>query len=99
MLSVPFVRFLPWARVNRLRLTYAQREEMAHLVQVHLEHRLEAKLRAPSVIRRLRGDTESAVSGECADSSDPHAGAAPDTGVHTQPRACCVTRPKPGNGK
>jgi DNA repair protein RecO (recombination protein O) len=50
----------PWERVKRLRLTQSQREEMAHLVQAHLEHRLEAKLRAPSVIRRLeRKDAES----------------------------------------
>lgn len=44
----------PGERLSRLRLTRAQREEMAHLVQAHLEYRLEARLRAPSVIRRLQ---------------------------------------------
>jgi DNA repair protein RecO (recombination protein O) len=37
----------------RLRMSRAQRDELARLVQAHLEYRLEAKLRAPSVIRRL----------------------------------------------
>jgi DNA repair protein RecO (recombination protein O) len=48
-----FLLRVPAERLRRLRLTRAQREEMARLVQAHLEYRLEAKLRAPSVIRRL----------------------------------------------
>jgi len=39
-----------WAR---LRISTAQRAELARLVQAHLEHRLEVRFRAPQVIRRL----------------------------------------------
>ncbi len=39
---------------GRLRIPPVQRGELARLVQVHLEHRLEAKLRSPVVIKRLR---------------------------------------------
>lgn len=48
-----FILRTPGERLRRLRLTHPQREEMARLVEAHLEYRLEAKLRAPSVIRRL----------------------------------------------
>jgi DNA repair protein RecO (recombination protein O) len=41
-------------RPGRLRIPPVQRGELAKLVQLHLEHRLEAKLRSPLVIRRLR---------------------------------------------
>ena len=44
----------PDGRSDRLRLPAMQRGELAALVQAHLEHRLEAKLRSPVVIRRLR---------------------------------------------
>jgi DNA repair protein RecO (recombination protein O) len=37
----------------RIRMTAAQRGGLSRLVQLHLEHRLETKLRAPLVIRRL----------------------------------------------
>jgi len=43
----------PEGQWDRLRITPAQRAELARLVQVHLEHRLEVRLRAPQVIRRL----------------------------------------------
>jgi DNA repair protein RecO (recombination protein O) len=43
----------------RLRITPSQRGDLVRLVQVHLEHRLETKLRAPLVIRRLRESPES----------------------------------------
>ena len=39
---------------GRLRIPPLQRDELAKVVQLHLEHRLEAKLRSPQVIRRLR---------------------------------------------
>jgi DNA repair protein RecO (recombination protein O) len=42
------------AQPDRLRMPPAQRGELAALVQAHLEHRLDARLRAPLVIRRLR---------------------------------------------
>lgn len=45
---------LPADLLGRLRIAPADRRELARLVQVHLEHRLEAKLRAPFVIDRLR---------------------------------------------
>ncbi len=45
---------VPEEQVGRLRIPAVQRNELARLVQVHLEHRLEAKLRSPLVIRRLR---------------------------------------------
>lgn len=48
----------PHARSSRLRIPPAQRGELSRLVQVHLEHRLEAKLRAPLVIKRLREPRE-----------------------------------------
>jgi DNA repair protein RecO (recombination protein O) len=45
---------VPDAQLGRLRIPPVQRHELARLVQIHLEHRLEAKLRSPLVIRRLR---------------------------------------------
>jgi DNA repair protein RecO (recombination protein O) len=39
---------------GRLRIPAVQRGELARLVQLHLEHRLDAKLRSPLVIRRLK---------------------------------------------
>jgi len=45
---------LPPGRESRLRIAVGERRELARLVQVHLEYRLEAKLRAPFVIGRLR---------------------------------------------
>lgn len=45
---------LPPGRSSRLRIPPGERRELARLVQVHLEYRLEAKLRAPLVIGRLR---------------------------------------------
>ncbi|TMI91108.1 MAG: DNA repair protein RecO [Bacillati bacterium ANGP1] len=39
---------------SRLRMTPVQRGDLARLVQLHLEHRWEARLRAPLVIKRLR---------------------------------------------
>lgn len=45
----------PARQWGRLRITAAQRGELARLVQAHLEHRLEVRLRAPQVIRRLVG--------------------------------------------
>ncbi len=44
----------PETQSDRLRIPPAQRGELSRLVQVHLEHRLEAKLRAPLVIKRLQ---------------------------------------------
>ena len=43
----------PEGQWDRLRIAPAQRAELARLVQVHLEHRLEVRLRAPQVIKRL----------------------------------------------
>ena len=43
----------PDGQWGRLRITPAQRAELGRLVQVHLEHRLEVRLRAPQVIKRL----------------------------------------------
>jgi DNA repair protein RecO (recombination protein O) len=43
----------PAQQSMRVRMTPAQRGELSRLVQLHLEHRLETKLRAPLVIRRL----------------------------------------------
>lgn len=45
---------LPSGRSSRLRIRAAERRELAGLVQRHLEYRLEGRLRAPSVIGRLR---------------------------------------------
>ncbi len=45
---------LPPGRSSRLRIPPEERRELARLVQAHLEYRLEAKLRAPLVIGRLR---------------------------------------------
>ncbi len=45
---------LPAERLGRLRISPDDRRDLARLVQTHLEHRLEAKLRAPVVIGRLR---------------------------------------------
>ncbi|HLW59312.1 MAG TPA: DNA repair protein RecO [bacterium] len=42
------------AQAQRLRMTVGQLGELSRLVQSHLEYRLEVKLRAPLVIRRLR---------------------------------------------
>lgn len=39
----------------RLRIPDAQRRDIERLVQAHLEYHLEAKLRSPAVIERLRG--------------------------------------------
>jgi DNA repair protein RecO (recombination protein O) len=50
---------VPEGQQGRLRLPPVQRGELARLVQVHLEHRLEAKLRSPLVIRRLREPQQS----------------------------------------
>jgi hypothetical protein len=50
----------PAYQSTRIRMTPAQRGELSRLVQLHLEHRLETKLRAPLVIRRL---TEPPASG------------------------------------
>lgn len=50
---------VPEAQLGRLRIPPVQRNELARLVQVHLEHRLEAKLRSPLVIRRLREPQQS----------------------------------------
>jgi len=44
----------PERRSGRLRIPSIQRGELARLVQLHLEHGLEAKLRSPMVIKRLR---------------------------------------------
>jgi DNA repair protein RecO (recombination protein O) len=44
----------PERRSGRLRIPSLQRGELARLVQLHLEHRLEAKLRSPLVIKRLK---------------------------------------------
>jgi DNA repair protein RecO (recombination protein O) len=44
----------PEQQSGRLRIPPVQRGELAKLVQLHLEYRLEAKLRSPLVIRRLR---------------------------------------------
>jgi DNA repair protein RecO (recombination protein O) len=43
----------PAQQSMRVRMTPSQRGELSRLVQLHLEHRLETKLRAPLVIRRL----------------------------------------------
>ena len=43
---------------SRLKMTPTQRGDLARLVQTHLEHRWEVKLRAPLVIRRLREPLE-----------------------------------------
>jgi len=48
-------------RPTRLHLTQAQRGDVARLVQAHLEYRLEAKLRAPGVIRHLRAPREASA--------------------------------------
>jgi len=45
---------LPMGRSSRLRIPAAERRELERLVQAYLEYRLEAKLRAPIVIGRLR---------------------------------------------
>jgi DNA repair protein RecO (recombination protein O) len=45
---------VPARRSDRLRIPPIQRSELAKMVQLHLEHRLEAKLRSPLVIRRLK---------------------------------------------
>ena len=45
---------LPSGRSSRLRIPAPDRRELARLVQVHLEYRLEGRLRAPFVIGRLR---------------------------------------------
>ncbi len=45
---------VPERQSGRLRIPPVQRGELAKLVQLHLEHRLEAKLRSPLVIRRLK---------------------------------------------
>ena len=45
---------IPDGQWGRLRIPPVQRGELARLVQVHLEHRLEAKLRSPLVIQRLK---------------------------------------------
>lgn len=45
---------LPDGRSSRLRIPTSQRRELARLVQAHLEHRLEGRLRSPSVIGRLQ---------------------------------------------
>jgi len=42
------------AQAGRLRVPSAQRRDLSRLVQLHLEYRLDAKLRAPFVIGRLR---------------------------------------------
>ncbi|HKV43465.1 MAG TPA: DNA repair protein RecO [bacterium] len=42
------------AQAHRLCMTAGQRGDLSRLVQGHLEYRLEVKLRAPQVIRRLR---------------------------------------------
>lgn len=44
----------PLERVQRLRVPPAQRASASALVQAHLEHRLEGRLRAPAVISQLR---------------------------------------------
>jgi len=49
----------PAQQSMRIRMTLAQRGELSRLVQMHLEHRLETKLRAPLVIRRLTEPLES----------------------------------------
>ncbi len=46
---------LPATQVRRLRIPPGERGELARLIQAHLEYQLEAKLRAPLVIERLRG--------------------------------------------
>jgi DNA repair protein RecO (recombination protein O) len=48
----------PEAQSDRLRMPPVQRGELAALVQRHLEHRFDARLRAPLVIRRLREAAE-----------------------------------------
>lgn len=50
---------VPEGQIGRLRIPPAQRGELARLVQVHLEHRLDAKLRSPFVIRRLKEPQQS----------------------------------------
>jgi DNA repair protein RecO (recombination protein O) len=49
-----YLRRAPRAQSSRLRLPSGQRGELARLLQGHLERRLDAKLRSPLVIRRLR---------------------------------------------
>jgi DNA repair protein RecO (recombination protein O) len=50
---------VPEGQAGRLRIPPVQRGELAWLVQAHLEHRLEAKLRSPLVIKRLREPQQS----------------------------------------
>jgi DNA repair protein RecO (recombination protein O) len=52
---------VPERQSDRLRIPPVQRAELAQLVQLHLEHRLEAKLRSPLVIRRLKEPQRSPV--------------------------------------
>ena len=49
----------PGPESSRLRMTPVQRGDLARLVQLHLEHRWESRLRAPLVIKRLREPLES----------------------------------------
>ena len=51
--AVDYLIQAPGHQSARIRITPAQRGELSRLVQLHLEHRLETKLRAPLVIRRL----------------------------------------------
>ncbi len=53
---------LPATRVRRLRIPPGERGELARLIQAHLEYQLEAKLRAPFVIERLRGPRDNGSS-------------------------------------
>ncbi len=45
---------VPVTQVRRLRILPAERGELGRLIQAHLEYRLDARLRAPYVIGRLR---------------------------------------------
>ena len=53
-----FLLRTPAGRAARLRLPPTSRREVSRLVQAHLEYHLDAKLKAPSVIGRLRESTE-----------------------------------------